>query len=887
MRAAAAALLVLAPAGAAAGVEGLPVARGFSLPLAEYHDVSLGYGRTYPKLAGDKPHRADDITGPGGAYGKTVVAVANGKVVFAWDDGGGWGSWGRVLIVKHRLPDGSVVYSQYAHLSTWSVGRTSPGAFGVEEQDLGEVRLGDPIGEVGNANGGYGTHLHFELRRNYLPADPRGPGYSHGDAYGWLKPTDFIRDHASLGIDFDPDRVAAVMDRKYEALGGAASFGALESPEPSHGIHWYLGSEGVDPDDCLIRDYDGGAFGDSAIVYDVLADAQDAFVVRSGFWDFWGPRLGGPRGSLGMPITDEYCQRREGGACAESRQDFQDGYLYFRRGASPAITENLYPHGDGPGSFSDGWRHRASYAIAAAYERNGARTAVGEPVPIGHSPAWVHRWGYTRRDGGEVFYYVQDFDWGEYGWSAVFLDPAVGDRAYHLRTGFWEYYRAHDGLRRLGVPLSDEAPDPGRGMTRQDFSKNGQCLFWNEDRGSVVLSKGSGCGPKGIGGGFDPRAIDNDGDGFSESAGDCADLDPFVNPDAVEVCDGDDDDCSGAADEGLDRGCESACGEGREVCRDGAWTGCDAPLDCRCDEPGAVDRQGCGHCGHKERVCGDNDQWEPFGACEDQGCPAGATDERPCGPCGRGRQTRLCSAACDWGDWGGCVHQEECAAGDRDGCGRCGTRVCGDDCRWGGCEGEGPCQAGDRDERRCVEGCPAGQWQRRTCSAECRWGAWNECAVCDADRVCFEEACVAPPARCLLDRYRDHLYALCPDPTPWAAARSVCERWGGGHLAVLDDHDEERHLHERLGRSYWIGFKQTPGADNEPGRQANEPDREWRWLARDSGYGPNWCPDEPNDAGDPDEDCAVACYCAPDDRCRWNDASCRDSNRFPYICERD
>ena len=42
-------------------------------------------------------------------------------------------------------------------------------------------------------------------------------------------------------------------------------------------------------------------------------------------------------------------------------------------------------------------------------------------------------------------------------------------------------------------------------------------------------------------------------------------------------CDAKDNDCDGQTDEGLERGCGSACGPGLERCEGGAWVGCDAP----------------------------------------------------------------------------------------------------------------------------------------------------------------------------------------------------------------------------------------------------------------------------------------------------------------------
>jgi hypothetical protein len=47
-------------------------------------------------------------------------------------------------------------------------------------------------------------------------------------------------------------------------------------------------------------------------------------------------------------------------------------------------------------------------------------------------------------------------------------------------------------------------------------------------------------------------------------------------PPAPETCNGVDDDCDGAVDEGLTRACSNACGTGTEVCVSGRWTGCSA-----------------------------------------------------------------------------------------------------------------------------------------------------------------------------------------------------------------------------------------------------------------------------------------------------------------------
>jgi len=64
--------------------------------------------------------------------------------------------WGNLIVIEHRLPDGSYVTSIYGHLSTKRL---------VSVGDV--VKLGQQIGTIGKAgqeNGGYKPHLHFGLR---------------------------------------------------------------------------------------------------------------------------------------------------------------------------------------------------------------------------------------------------------------------------------------------------------------------------------------------------------------------------------------------------------------------------------------------------------------------------------------------------------------------------------------------------------------------------------------------------------------------------------------------------------------------------------------------------------------------------------------------------
>lgn len=95
-------------------------------------------------------HQGIDLSAP---KGTPVRATADGKVVAAGRDG----AYGRTVIIVH----GTGLSTRYAHLKRIKV---RPGE---------RVRRGDTVGTVGASGRASGSHLHYEVRREGRPVDPR------------------------------------------------------------------------------------------------------------------------------------------------------------------------------------------------------------------------------------------------------------------------------------------------------------------------------------------------------------------------------------------------------------------------------------------------------------------------------------------------------------------------------------------------------------------------------------------------------------------------------------------------------------------------------------------------------------------------------------------
>ncbi len=157
----------------------LPTATRFDFPLGSEHGAMAYNAQPFT----ENRHLGDDLNGIGGEnsdLGDPIHAIADGRVLLARDGGPGWGNL--VILLHAYEEEGRRRYLQsfYGHCQEIMV---RPGE---------DVRRGQQIATVGNAEGRYFAHLHLELREFTTPFI--GPGYRE-DASGWIDPGAFIRAH--------------------------------------------------------------------------------------------------------------------------------------------------------------------------------------------------------------------------------------------------------------------------------------------------------------------------------------------------------------------------------------------------------------------------------------------------------------------------------------------------------------------------------------------------------------------------------------------------------------------------------------------------------------------------------------------------------------------
>ncbi len=232
------------------------------------------------------------------------------------------------------------------------------------------------------------------------------------------------------------------------------------------------------------------------------------------------------------------------------------------------------------------------------------------------------------------------------------------------------------------------------------------------------------------------------------------------------ACDGEDEDCDGRTDEGLSRACSNMCGSGTEICRDGSYADCSAPVpeieSCNGDDDdcdGMTDEdlsRACSSaCGSGVEMCSGG-SYSGCTAPEPTAETCDGTDQDCDGRTDEGPITRACSSACGEGI-------ETCIAGDFVGCtARApGLEICNnvdDDCD------------GEIDEelsRSCSSACGLGT---ETCSE----GEWS---ACDAPTP-EEEVC---------NNIDDDCNGIIDDGNPGGGEQCIPDGMGGYTLDVPED----------------------------------------------------------------------------------------------------
>lgn len=124
----------------------------FRQPFQGDYVITLDYGEKFPPLYTDEsPHRGIDYGTP---MGTPIFASADGTVTYIGRLKEGYGFY---VIITHDEHYSTL----YAHLSEILV------------RDYQKVNKGQVIGRSGNTGNSTGPHLHFELRKNNIPIDPK------------------------------------------------------------------------------------------------------------------------------------------------------------------------------------------------------------------------------------------------------------------------------------------------------------------------------------------------------------------------------------------------------------------------------------------------------------------------------------------------------------------------------------------------------------------------------------------------------------------------------------------------------------------------------------------------------------------------------------------
>ncbi len=210
-------ILIPGTVNAAVITSDVPISDGFDFPVGwpngNGYRIS-GWDFLEYSTNSNSLHPGEDWNGVGGGdtdLGDPVYAVSNGYVIAASDY-----NWGNIILIKHKLQNGTIVWSQYAHLKDMLVNSGD------------NVRRGQQIGTIGKSGNQEYAHLHFEIRKSDLSPDAWVTNQDEAQILtNYYDPSDFISsnrpekmpligDWDNNGVDttgiFDPNTSTFLLD---------------------------------------------------------------------------------------------------------------------------------------------------------------------------------------------------------------------------------------------------------------------------------------------------------------------------------------------------------------------------------------------------------------------------------------------------------------------------------------------------------------------------------------------------------------------------------------------------------------------------------------------------------------------------------------------------
>ena len=166
---------------------------------------------------------------------------------------------------------------------------------------------------------------------------------------------------------------------------------------------------------------------------------------------------------------------------------------------------------------------------------------------------------------------------------------------------------------------------------------------------------------------------------------------------------------------------------------------------------------------------------------------------------------------------------------------------------------------------------PQGSYIANLCSV---LDGYYECWTASAD-VPFTVSAEATASPAKVAYHNNHIYELYYDNLTWEEAKNYCESYRGGHLATINDADEQAFIENELLTDHLNGY--YLGATDKASEGT------WTWVTGEPFDYTNWSAGQPDNYTqiNPDGECYLILY---SDGGKWNDYY-YDTHQKGFICE--